>query len=382
MSGVGRLAIALGGTDWGRSGVGVYAREVLRTLVPRVTDSGGSVVALGTPRDLEAYADDLLGVDRSVAPVDSPLTSALWYATWAGRAARRAGADVLLLPAANRRVAFRAGLPVVGVVHDLAQLHVEQKYDPLRMFYFSRVMLPALGTMTRLVAVSEATRRDLVSVLGRGAPPIDVVPNGVDAARFRPLRDDDPASDAARRALGLDAPYLLYASRLEHPGKNHLRLLEAFARSRARTTHLLVLAGKDWGAGPLIEKRAAELGIRDRVRMLGFVDDALLPGLVAGSRAVLMLGLHEGFGLPALEAIAMGKPVCASSTGALPEVVGPFAALSNPFDMGSIVAALERAAFDETLAAQARAEGPKWAESRDWSRTAEGLLAACAAATR
>jgi glycosyltransferase involved in cell wall biosynthesis len=156
-------------------------------------------------------------------------------------------------------------------------------------------------------------------------------------------------------------------------------LVRAFGRSALRETHELLLVGADWGAREAIEAAAAEEGVRDRVRWLGFVSDAHLPALTAACDALVMVGLREGFGLPALEAIATGRPVCASSTGALPEVVGPYAKLCDPLDEASIRSALEGAIGDEVLRERVRREGPKWARARGWQATAAGLIEACRA---
>src|SRR5262249_24718766 len=127
------------------------------------------------------------------------------------------------------------------------------------------------------------------------------------------------------------------------PGKNHLHLLRAFAASPARASHVLALAGSDWGALGRIQNEIARLGLEREVRVLGYVPDELVSGLVAGADAVMMVGLYEGFGLPALEALAAGRPVVASRTGALPAVVGDLAALCDPLDERSIADALDRA---------------------------------------
>lgn len=380
-----RVAIALGGTDLGKSGIGTYVKAVLPRLSASLRAQGGSLVALGTSDELAAYDRLLEGTERVVLPgaLRAAGPNAAWHLLRAGDAARRARADVLLLPAANRRLTARSRVPTVQVVHDLAQLHVPAKYDALRMFYVRRVVIAALGTATVLVAVSGATARDLRHALGRRSPPIRVVPNGVEHERFAPSTGDaDPRVAAARAHTGIVGPYLLYAARLEHPGKNHLRLVRAFASSRARDTHVLALAGGDWGAREQILELVDRRGLADRVKLLGFVPDEILPGLVAGADAVAMLGLHEGFGLPALEALAAGRPVLASRTGALPEVVGSLAALCDPHDDASVRDALERALFDEALRARAHAEGPDWARSHDWQRTADGVLDACREAVR
>lgn len=376
-----RLAVALGGTDRGMSGIGVYVRSVLPHLAARLAADGGALIALGTQADLDAYALD--GMERATlsALYDSPSANALVHLLSVGSEARRAGADVLLLPAANRRMTLLSPVPTVAVVHDLAQLKVARKYDPLRMVYVNHVLTRTLRSARELVAVSRATRDDMAEALRLPADRIRVVPNGVDFNRFSPAAEGgDARVERARAHAGLTGPYVLYAARLEHPGKNHLRLLRAFARSRARDTHVLALAGKDWGAEGLIRAEIEALGLGSRVRLLGFVPDEVLPGLVAGADAVVMVGLHEGFGLPALEALSAGRSLVASSSGALPEVVGSLAASCDPLDEGSIKEALERALGDEGLRARVRLEGPTWARRFGWDATADGLYEACVAA--
>jgi len=197
------------------------------------------------------------------------------------------------------------------------------------------------------------------------------------------MEPDDERVREARRAAGLgDAPYVLYASRLEHPGKNHLRLVRAFADSRAQEDHVLALAGKDWGGEALIREERAKHGVEDRVRLLGFVPDEHLPGLVAGARAVAMVGLREGFGLPALEALSVGRPVLVASTGALPEVVGDLGVICDPYDERSIREGLDAVLFDDDVRRGAAEKGPPWAATRGWDRTVDGLLSACEGVAR
>ena len=374
-----KVAFALGGTDWGRSGIGIYVRSVLPHLERRVEAEGGQLVVIGSPSELEAYAPELNGAARREVPrvLDSPAVSAAYYLGWAGRAAAAAKADVLLLPAANRRTTLLSPVPTVAVVHDLAQLAVDGKYDPLRMAYLRHVVVHALRSARRLVAVSRATRDDMVRALGVHADDVRVVPNGVDTSRFAPAAEGDERVAKARRATGIDGPYVLYAARLEHPGKNHVRLVRAFARSALRDTHVLALAGGDWGARERIEQEIARAGVRARVKLLGYVDDDVLGGLVAGADAVAMVGLREGFGLPALEALAAARPVLVADAGALPEVVGELGVLCDPLDEESIRAGLERVVGDRDHRARVEREGPLYASRRGWDRTADGLFDAC-----
>lgn len=376
-----RIAFYLAGSDLGRSGIGVYVQEVLPRLVVLARSQGDEVVVVGTRADHRAFATADLAVDCGFLPalLDEPGPSALFHLVAAGALASRHRADVALLPAANRRLTAVSRVPTVAVVHDLAQLEVARKYDPLRMAYVKYAVMGALRRADSLVTVSGATRKDLAQALTVDPASIRVVLNGVDTARFHPREATNPAAGRVRRAHGLERPFLLYVSRLEDPGKNHLRLVEAFAASSLAASHDLILVGADWGAAPAITAAALEAGVGDRVRWLGFVDDADLPILVSLAAAVIMVGLREGFGLPALEAIAAGRPVCAANAGALPEVVGPYAALCDPYNVDSIRRALEAAVADEALRAKVAAEGPDWAQARGWGATAQGLYEACVA---
>jgi len=374
-----RVAFSLGGTDLGRSGLGVWVREVLPRLTAMLAGSGDSLVVLGEPGELLAYQSVLGSADRVRMPPSFGVAalSALTFLGTVGRVARRAGADVLLLPAANRRVTAFSPIPVVAVVHDFANFRVPGQSDPLRNAYRRLLVLRALRSATEIVTVSSATRRDLTSLLGPDAPDMHVVPNGVDTSRFAACAPEDPLVAEARTRVGLSDPYVLYPARLEHPQKNHLRLVAAFARSEACSGHQLALCGADWGAQQLVEREITQRRLDSRVRLLGFVSDEDLPLLVAGASAIAMVGLHEGFGLPALEALAAGRPVVASETGALPEVVGSLGVLCDPTSERSIADALDRALRDLQLRDRCVREGPTRAGTFCWDNTARGILAAC-----
>jgi glycosyltransferase involved in cell wall biosynthesis len=379
-----KLALMLGGTDEGRSGIGRYVREIAPRLLTLLERDGGSLSAIGTRREHAAYAEALDGSERVIVSSrwQSPGPNALWHLVASSSAAAAAGCDVALFPAANRRMALRSALPLVAVVHDLAQLRVKGKYDRARMTYVEHVLLPSLRRAHSLVAVSAATRADVEEHVTAHTDSTRVVPNGVDYERFVPKQLCCASIERARSHLELNGPYLLYLSRLELPAKNHLRLLEAFAASSARHTHTLLLAGADWGGRAAIEATVDRLDIRDRVRLLGFVDDELIPALVAGAEAVAMVGLFEGFGLPALEALSCGVPVVVSSTGALPEVVGTLGLLAEPTSTRAIRDALERAVGDEAHRRRVLVEGPSWARAHGWEASAAALLDTCRAARR
>jgi len=138
----------------------------------------------------------------------------------------------------------------------------------------------------------------------------------------------------------------------------------------------LVIAGKRGWLTEAIERRAAELGVSDRVHFAGYVADDDLPALLSGALAFVFPSLYEGFGMPALEAMACGAPVLASNSSSLPEIAGDAALLIDPLDTAAIAGGLARLAGDAALRAGLRARGLTRAAGYTWDRCAERTLAA------
>ena len=214
--------------------------------------------------------------------------------------ARRAA--LVLHPANAAPVASRRN---VVIVHDAAALREPSWYSPAYVAW-QRAVLPVVVRRARhVVTVSEFSRDELVELAGADPSRISVVAGGVDHARLRP--DVDPAP--ARAALGLRRPYVLtVASRLAR--KNLVALEPAGRRLRERGIDLVAAGGT--------RPQFAGDGGPGAVRFLGVVAEDLLPALYAGAEAFVLPSLHEGFGLPVLEAMACGVPVVASDRGALP----------------------------------------------------------------
>jgi glycosyltransferase involved in cell wall biosynthesis len=230
----------------------------------------------------------------------------------------------------------------------------------LRQFYIEKVLVRLLSRLALVTAVSRATAQDVVRFGHVPSERVRVIHCGVSMGE----REIGPGSQG-------DRPYLLYPARLEHPGKNHLRLLAAFAASSVRRTHDLVLCGADWGAESLVREQALALDLKDRVKILGFVERRRFESLLDGANIVVAAGLREGFGLQAAEALACGKVIAASNTGSLPEVVGPLGVLFDPLDVGSMAGALDRAASDAGLRERCALEGPRRAAAFSWDAAAK-----------
>lgn len=276
--------------------------------------------------------------------------------------ARAARAPALLCPANLAPVAARN---VVLVLHDAAALRHPGWYSPLYAAY-QRTLLPRLARRARhVITVSEFSRAELADLLGLAADQVAVVAGGVDE-RFTPQADPGPA----RAALGLARPYVLCVA--SHTTRKNLAALVPAARALASGGLEVVVAG---GHRPQF---AAEAGL-DGLRLLGHVDDALLPGLYAGAQAFALPSLYEGFGLPVLEAMAAGTPVVAADTSALPGTCGGAARLAAP-DGEAFAEALTDLLADDRERARLVAAGLERAATFTWQRTACGVDAVVARA--
>jgi len=376
-----KIGISAFATDSGKSGISQYAANVV-----------GRLVALAPQHELVAFinhadADWVQSWHPRLTVVSlpdwtgHPVASIFWHLVYFPGMLRRHSCDLVFMPAGNRRLAWSYGVPSVGTVHDFSQLHVPQKYDAARMFYIMRVLPRMMRRLTRVISVSESTRRDLESFAEVPSERIRVIYNGADLERFAPR----PRAEArAELPAGLNIPerYVLYIARLEHPGKNHVRLLKAFAAMKRATDRpqKLVLVGGAWNGAEVIHARVAELGLSDQVVFPGFVPNEVLPALYAAADAFAFPSLFEGFGIPVLEAMASGTPVCAASTSSIPEVVGDAGLLFDPLDVPAMTECLIRLLQDQPLRRRLIAAGIQRAAAFSWDIAAEATLAELEAA--
>ena len=342
------------------SGLGQYALGLLRALDPL---REGLVVYTSCPDALAG----LRATVRRTSPLTRPELGVRGHVArllWCQTALRtRVGLDRpgVLLNTLPEGV-LRCRVPQVTVVHDLIPLAFPRDY-PRQQLYFRRLVQAILRESRAVVAVSEATRRAVIAAYGLGPERVRAIPNGYDAAEFVPI---GPATDDE------GVPYVLYVGNLL-PHKNLPRLIEAVARVARQSPARLVIAGGGT-PGRVGELRRLADRVGARLELMPYVARRALPALYRGARLLAMPSLAEGFGLPALEAMACGTPVVVGNTSAMPEVVGDAGLLVDPEDAGAIADALLRLLTQDSLRKELITRGLARATEFSWERTARQVL--------
>ena len=364
-----RLLVSCIPYDAGKSGISVYVREVVRELAAQ----GHELTLLCEPGG-DAGSSGLSGISGIVsAPgwTRRPVLSMLWHLVCLPFCIRRHCADFdgFVICAANRRVCAWYPLPTVATVHDLANFHIPGKYSRSRMFYLAHV-LPFFAKRAQcLVAVSGATKADMERFWHCREEDVTVLYNG--------LRASDsglPAGSSVARSPESGA--ILYISRIEHPGKNHVRLIEAYSRlpREVAAAHPLVLVGSDWKDAEAVHDAAAKSPHAGQIRFPGFAEGEALSRIWSEAGFYVFPSLFEGFGLSLVEAMAHGVPCACSNNGSLGEIAGDVAITFDPESVDDIAAALEKLLSEPQEARAARvARGHEWVKRFSWADHAKGI---------
>ncbi len=327
-------------------GIGTYIRGLLRGLAE--IDESGEYAVLG-PASLR----EQIPARFEHVVVDAPHYSVAELFQ-IGRAAAAARADVLHAP--HYVVPFTS-IPVVVTIHDLIHLRVLHA-NPLAPLYARTMLRRAVRKSTRVLTVTAAASHDIIARLGCAEAKITVTPNGVDAL----FSAGGPRAERGK-------PYFLFVGN-DKPHKNLERLVEAFGRTRAASSSELLLVGS---AFERFRSRAGAVAI-------GFVSVEELAALYRGAVALIIPSIDEGFGLPALEAMACGTAVIASTATALVEVTADAALHVDARDVEAIAAAIDRVASHEGLRQELAGRGLVRSRAFTWRRCAELTLEAYRAA--
>jgi glycosyltransferase involved in cell wall biosynthesis len=369
-----RIGISTSVVQRGKTGVAQYVFALLRAFLPYTSSNEFVLFVLEEDLPLFASVAGKMRIIKVPEKFRPPAKNILWHQTVLPRCAREEKLEVLHVPS-YRRLLWSRPCPLVGTIHDLAPFQVRGKYDWKRMWYGKNVVPRLAARQDQIIAISENTSRDIQKFLKLPTTRINVVYNGLEHERFFPGSRESAKAEAAKRH-GLQKPFFLYVARLEHPAKNHVRLISAFERFKAQTHSdwQLVFGGSDWNGAEAIHLAIKQSPVSADIRSLGFVSDAILPDLYRAADVFVYPSLYEGFGMPPIEAMASGCPVISSTNGSLGEVVGDAAAIVNPEDIASMANQLTMLGTDEQQRERFRAAGFAQASKFDWNRCAAETL--------
>jgi len=345
-----------------RSGIGRYTRSLLEHLVPLAPELGWVL-----------YVDRPPGPALPGAAVRClPRRQRILWSLWDAPRALRREPVALFHGVTGFELPPRGPWQLVTTVHDLVPFRFPALVPPRHRWAVRCLLGGAIRRARTVIAVSEATRQEVLARFRVDPARVVVVPEAAPDGYAPPSAE---ALAAVRARYGLVRPYVLFVGLLE-PKKNLGVLLEAVARLRRGRdwgdAELVVVGAPGWGADP--RSRVAALGLEGVVRFLGPAPDPDLPALYGGALAFAFPSRWEGFGLPVLEAMAAGAPVVTSNRGALPEITAGAARLVEPA-AAPLAEALGALLADPGERARRRAAGLARAAEFSWARTARETLA-------
>ncbi len=353
-----------------RAGLGRYAESLVRALVPELGDR------LALFYNQEHGVDPLAGLEavpaRTVALGYKPWRMLVWLGHLSRFSFGRLVPDAALFHATEHLLLPLRDCPTVLTVHDLIFRRLPEHHKPLNRWYLRWALPLYCRRADQVIAVSEATRQDLIAAYDLPPEKVRVIHEAA-APRFRPT--SDAAQTEVRARYGLPARYLLFVGTLE-PRKNLTRLLRVWTplRRSGEVPPLVLVGARGW----LIDAFFAALEqneCREDVILPGYIADEDLPAVYGGATALAFPSLYEGFGLPPLEAMACGTPVACSNVSSMPEVVGNAAVTFDPRDDAAMTEALRRIVGDPDLRADLRARGLCRAIQFSWDRAAHETVA-------
>lgn len=344
-------------------GIGRYVTNLAQAMRMQL-QPGERLHLIGNPAQAERFAPM---IDASVQFVACQATPFAWTQQWrvplllrriADRAAHLYHSPYYLMP-------YLPGAPTVLTHYDLIPLYFPAYVSPRARLLFRVALRLALRTARRIVAISEASRRDLLATFALAPQRVITTPLAPEP-RFQP--QPAAAIAAVRARYALPPRFVLYLG-INKPHKNLVALLQAYAQLPAHAPPL-VIAGAWDERYPEAKQAAVTLDLTARVHFLGPVAEADLPALYAAATLFVFPSQYEGFGLPVLEAMACGTPVACSNVSSLPEVAGDAARLFDPATPAAIAEALEQLLDAPALCETLRTRGLAQAARFSWARTA------------
>lgn len=280
--------------------------------------------------------------------------------------------DFVFLPAGNRRLFSHCSKKTVVTFHDLSQFHIANKYDALRMSYIKKVIPFFLKKAQIVMAISESTKNDLIKFYGFDSEKIEVNYNGYDPSKL----SINLTKEQLTEQFNIEDRYILYISRIEHPGKNHLNLIKAYELlpNAIKKNYQLVFAGSEWNGAQEVIEYANNSEDRERILFLGFVQDQDLGSLYKFASLYAFPSFYEGFGIPLLEAMYSGTPVVCSNVSSLPEIGGDAVLTFDPASLEDINSAIRTVLQNSELQNKMITAGLEQVKKFSWEKHCRKII--------
>lgn len=263
--------------------------------------------------------------------------------------------------------------PVITSIHDISFKRHPEFFRLQNRLILDMGVRYSAKKAARILAISECTKKEILSLYHMPESRVDIVYPGVDA-QFVPI-DREAARATVRKKYGISQPFVLTVGVIQ-PRKNLPRLLEGFAQFKLQheSDHKLVIVGKyGWKESNLL-RRIDELGIGDEVIITGYAPYGDLPLFYNAADVFVYPSVYEGFGLPPLEAMACGTPVITGNRSSLPEVVGEAGIMVDPYDPDAFADAVWKVSSSESLREEMSANGLIQAQKFSWDAMARRML--------
>ena len=280
--------------------------------------------------------------------------------------------DFLFLPAANRRLMLFYPVYTIATFHDLSQFYIQGKYDLFRMTYIKYVIPLFLRGVSKIIAVSHNTKQDMLKYLKLKDEDIFVNPNGYDKDLYLNEQLDLTSSSN----INLFKKYILYISRIEHPGKNHINLIKAYELLplHIKQNYPLVLVGNDCENAHIVHEYVQKSKYKKFIKFLGFVENKKMPALISNAKLFVFPSLYEGFGIPLIEAMAMNVPTLSASNSSLLEIGKDVSLFFNEYDELNIKESMMKVLESQTLQDSMKKNGLHKVKQYDWSYHANNII--------
>ena len=291
--------------------------------------------------------------------------------------------EILFIPAHTLPVLRSPKIKTVVTIHDLGYEYLPQYHQFPQKLYLNRSTEYAVWQSTKLIAVSEYTKKDLIQKLQATEDKISVIYEGYDKSKFKNQNSQASSrtglakikNNRVLKKYSLKNPFLLFVGTLQ-PRKNIIRLIESFSLICPKINpkiELVIAGNKGWMYEEILEA-PKKFGIEKRVRFLGYTSEEDLPALYSSTLCFCLPSLFEGFGLPVLEAMACGAPVLVSTTSSLPEVAGEAGIYVDAYDSLDVADKLKSVVSSKNMRVIKSKQSIEQAKKFSWEKCAKETI--------